>query len=103
MGYILFQYRYAFIDPSLNIISPQNLSTVTSTEVNVIGKTDSNSTVYVNKDEVSVDQNGNFQKEINVFPGKETITVKAVNKFSRETDKQIQIIVKTRDLTLAIN
>jgi cytoskeletal protein RodZ len=95
LGYMLFQYRYAFINPSLDIISPRNLSTVTSTEISVIGKTDSDSTVYVNKDEVSVDQNGNFQKIINAFPGKETITVRAVNKFSRETEKQIQINVKT--------
>lgn len=92
--YILFQYRYAFINPPLEITSPKNLSTVSSSEIDVVGKTDSNATVYVNKDEVSIDQNGNFQKKIRVFPGKVTITVRAVNKFYRETEKKIQIEVK---------
>ncbi len=94
LGYILFQYRYAFMDPPLEILAPRNLTTVSSTQINVVGRTDSSSTVFVNQNEVSVDQNGNFQKEINVFPGKTTITVKAVNKFSRQTEKKIQIEVK---------
>ena len=65
-----------------------------SSYVKVIGKTDPNSTVFVDKDAVSVDQNGNFEKIINVFPGKTIITVKAVNKFSRETQKKIEVNVK---------
>jgi cytoskeletal protein RodZ len=94
MGYILFQYRGAFLNPPLEITSPKNGSLVLSSEVTIIGKTDSNATVYIEKNAVSVDQNGNFKKTINVFPGETTITVNAVNKFSRETDKQIEINVK---------
>src|ERR1035437_4524102 len=94
MVYILFQYRYAFLNPPLEIVSPKNGSLVSSSEVTVSGKTDSNATVYIEKNAVSVDQNGNFKKIINVFPGETTIQVKAINKFSRETDKQIKINIK---------
>jgi cytoskeletal protein RodZ len=94
MGYILFQYRYAFLNPPLEIISPKNNALISSSQVTVSGKTDSNSTVYVDKNVVSVEQNGNFKKTINVFPGETTITIKVINKFSRETDKQIKINVK---------
>jgi cytoskeletal protein RodZ len=94
MGYILFQYRYAFLNPPLEITSPKNGALVSSSEVTVLGKTDSNATVYIEKNAVSVDQNGNFKKTISVFPGKTTIMVKVINKFSRETDKQIEINVK---------
>lgn len=94
LGYMLFQYRYAFLNPPLNIDSPKNMALISSQKVTVTGKTDSNATIYVNSDAVSVDQNGNFQKIINVFPGKTTITVKAINKFSRVTQKTIQIDVK---------
>lgn len=95
IGYLIFQYRDAFLNPPLEISSPQNMSTVNSSQVTVSGKTEPNATVYVEKNEVSIDENGNFQKVIDVFPGVTTITVKVINKFSRETDKTIQIDVKT--------
>jgi len=94
MGYILFQYRYAFLNPTLEIVSPKNGSLVSSSEVTVSGKTDLNATVYIEKIAVSVDQSGNFKKTINVFPGETTIMVSVINKFSRETDRQIKINVK---------
>ncbi len=94
LGYILFQYRGAFLNPPLEITSPKNGTKVSSSAVTVIGKTDSNATVYVEKNAVSVDQNGNFKKTINVFPGETTITVSVINKFSKETDRQITIDVK---------
>jgi len=94
MGYILFQYRGAFLNPPLEVTSPKNGSLVSSSEVTVLGKTDSNATVYIEKNAVSVDESGNFKETINIFPGETTITVKVINKFSRETDRQIKINVK---------
>jgi len=92
-GYLLWQYRDAFLNPPLEITSPKT-GTVLSSQIKVAGKTDPNTTVYVDKDAVAVDQDGNFQKVINVFPGKTTITVEAVNKFSKQTQKSVQIEVK---------
>lgn len=94
LGYILFQYRSAFLDPSLYIIYPKNNSIVNRSEITVFGRTEVNATVYVNDSSVAVDQNGNFQKIINVFPGKTTIDIKAVNKFLRQTEKKIEVDVK---------
>jgi len=92
-GYLLFQYRDAFLNPPLTVTSPQE-GAITSSQIKIAGNTDPNATVYVNSDAVTVDQDGNFEKVINVFPGKTTISVKAVNKFSRETEKDIEINVK---------
>lgn len=93
LGYILFQYRYAVINPPLTIISPKDLSKTSSSQITVYGKTDSNAIIYVNSDAVSVDGSGNFQKVINVFPGKTVITVKAINKFQKQTIKKIEVDV----------
>lgn len=93
LGYILFQYRYAVINPPLTIISPKDLSKISSSQITVYGKTDSNAIIYVNSDAVSVDGSGNFQKVINVFPGKTIITVKAINKFQKQTIKKIEVDV----------
>lgn len=92
--YILFQYRYAFINPPLDITSPTQNQVITSSTVLVSGKTDSNSTVYVNKDLISVDPSGNFAKNISVFPGKTTIIIKAISKFLKQNEKRIDINVK---------
>jgi cytoskeletal protein RodZ len=94
IGYLLFQYRDAFLNPPLEITSPKE-GTILSSQIKVTGKTDPNSTIYIDKDAVTVDQSGNFEKVINVFPGKVTITVKAINKFSKETERKVQIDVKT--------
>lgn len=92
--FLIFQYRYAFINPPLTISSPENMSTITASTVRISGNTDPNATVYVNSDLVSLDSNGNFTKIISVFPGKTTISVKSVNKFAKQTEKKIEIEVK---------
>ena len=92
--YILYQYRGAFLNPPLSIDYPKNMSTVNSSEVKVTGKTDPNATLYVDDNAVALDQNGNFSEILKVFPGKETITLKVINKFQRVTVKSVIIYVK---------
>lgn len=93
-AFFLFQYRSAFLNPSLVIISPSDNIVISSSKIDIQGKTDPDTTVYVDNDEVSVDTNGNFSKNINVFPGKVTIIIKSINKFQRETEKEINLNVK---------
>lgn len=94
-GFILFQYRSAFLNPSLSIENPQENATVYSSRIEIEGKTDPDTTVYVDKQEVSVDGKGKFSKIIDVFPGKVIIVIKSINKFQRETQKQLEINVKS--------
>jgi len=49
LGYMLFQYRGAFLNPPLEIISPKDGAQVLSSEIVISGKTDSNATVYIEK------------------------------------------------------
>lgn len=86
IGYILFQYRYAFISPPLSINSPLQASIIKSSEITVSGKTDPDSTIYINKNVVTVEKNGSFEKTISVFPGKFTIEIKAINKFGKTSE-----------------
>lgn len=92
--YILFQYRYAILNPPLDISSPKEGEAIELPEVFVSGKTDSNATLFVNNEAVLLDKEGNFKKSISVFPGKAKVTVKAVNKFGRTTIIERNIEVK---------
>lgn len=96
--YILFQYRYAILNPPLNISSPKEGDAIASQEVVITGKTDSNATVFINNETASVDKEGNFRKKINVFEGKTKITIKSVNKFGRTTIIERNIEVKPPSL-----
>ncbi|HSX09051.1 MAG TPA: helix-turn-helix domain-containing protein [Candidatus Saccharimonadales bacterium] len=82
LAYLFFQYRAAFLPPSVSITAPLEGSK-TSQDVLVTGKADSNATVTVNGDPATVGNDGTFQKEVTLFPGNATITVKATNRFGK--------------------
>lgn len=92
--YILFQYRYAFINPPLNINFPKDKQVISDTQITVTGETEPNSTVYINKEIVSVDSGGNFSKTISVFPGNLILNVKAINKFGKTTEVNEKLQIK---------
>lgn len=93
VSYMLFQYRSLFFPPPLFISSPQQ-DIVTSQEVTVTGRTDSNVTVLVNNEPTFLNSAGEFSKNITLFPGKTAIIVEAKNKFGKETVVKREIVVK---------
>ena len=95
IAYIIFQYRAAIFNPSLNVSSPKENSVISSQTVTVAGRTDPNSTVFINNETASLDKDGNFTKKINVFPGKSKITIKAVNNFNKTAILERHIEVKS--------
>jgi hypothetical protein len=66
----------------------------TSDEIIVTGKTDSNATVFVNNESVSLNSKGEFSKRLSLFSGKTVITVKAKSRIGKETVVQREIVVK---------
>ncbi|MEX2013247.1 MAG: helix-turn-helix domain-containing protein [Candidatus Levyibacteriota bacterium] len=83
--YISFQYRGAFLGPTLEIESPQDKAVVSSAIVRVTGHTSPDATVYVNDEAVTVADDGSFWKDINVFSGDNKITVRSLNRFGRDS------------------
>jgi len=94
LGYIIFQYRYAIINPPLNIQSPKESEVLLFSTISIVGRTDPNSTVFVNDESVSVNSDGTFKKEITGFPGKTTITIKAVNRFGKQSIVERHVVIK---------
>jgi cytoskeletal protein RodZ len=94
IGYIIFQYRYTFINPPLSVSSPEENAVITGGEVTVAGRTDPNVTVMINDDGVVVNQKGEFMKKITAFSGKTIILIKAKNRAGRETTVERAIEVK---------
>jgi cytoskeletal protein RodZ len=93
LGYLFFQYRTAFFPPYLAVTSPQAGSKITQ-DVTVSGTADSNATVTVDGETASVASNGSFQKDITLFPGDSTITVKATNRSGKTSTIQRSVDVQ---------
>jgi len=92
--YLIFQYRSAIFNPSLSVSNPAENSVVSSEKVTIIGKTDPNAAVFINSELTTLDNNGNFKKTINIFPGRAKITIKSVNNFNRTTILERHIEIK---------
>lgn len=95
--YLLFQYRYAIINPPLTITQPQEKETIVSQSVTVAGRTDPNASVFINSKPILVNSNGEFSETLSVFPGEQTFTIVSVNRFKRETKEVRKIVVKEKD------
>lgn len=93
LGYLFFQYREAILPPSLSVSSPASGSKTTQ-NITVTGNADSNATVTVNGEPVTISPNGSFSKEIVLFPGNATISVKATNRFGKSSTVQKSINVQ---------
>ena len=93
LGYLFFQYREAFLPPSLHITAPI-AGSKTSQYVTVTGNADSNATVTVNGDPATVSNDGTFEKEVTLFPGSATISIEAVNRFGKTTIVQRTVDVQ---------
>lgn len=92
-GYLVYQYRFAFINPPLEVYTPQDDIQITSRSIVVSGKTDPNATVYVNNEPAFLSENGEFKKQIDLFPGKSLIQIKAVNRFGKETKSERKVFI----------
>lgn len=93
--YVFFQYKSAFFAPALSVSVPQEEQVIATQTITVTGSTEQNTTVTVNGLPTFIDSNGNFKKDITVFPGSSTITVKAVNSFGKISTLERHVTVKT--------
>ncbi len=85
LGYLGFQYVKFVSPPTLIVYEPTENQVITSTKVDVSGKTDSDATVSVNNQPSLVGDDGKFQTQILIFEGTNEIIIKATSRSGRET------------------
>jgi len=92
--YLGFQYSSFFLGPKLEVIQPQNGEIVKTNKIVVKGKTNPYATVTVEDEEVRVQLDGTFEKDVFVFTGKKSIYVVSKNRFGKSTKKNVTINVQ---------
>ena len=93
LGYILFQYRYAFIEPPLTVTSPQD-GKIAQAQVIVKGFTDPSVEIFVNNQPVPVDSQGGFEKSLTLAPGEAVVEIRAKHRLGKEAEIERRINIQ---------
>ncbi len=96
-GFLFFQYRAAVFNPGLDVDSPEENQVLSSLNIEVRGKTDPNGILMVENEQVTINSDGSFKKQITVFPGSTSLTFQVENKFGRTTMLERKINIKLGD------
>lgn len=95
LGYLLAQYWQFAQAPVLIVSAPQDLTEVLEAQVNVTGRTDPNAKVYVNGQEIFVDEKGIFNTVVKLNPGINVLNIVGRNSQKKETQIKRTVTVKT--------
>lgn len=84
-GYLWFEYRFLVGEPFLEVSQPPDQLNATVESVEVSGRTDPESKVSINNQEIGVDFSGKFSQKINLKNEVNTIIVIATAKNGKST------------------
>lgn len=93
LGYFLFQYRYALIEPPLTITAPVEGDTVERDGLVVKGHTDPSVIIFINDQPTPVNTYGEFEKTLTLPEGDEIIQIRAEHKLGKESEKTLRVTV----------
>lgn len=91
-GYIWYQVSGFMSAPQLDLAQLQPQMTVSSPTISIQGTTEGFAQVTINAEPVATDPNGNFQQDVHLAPGLNTIEIAARNRLNKETKKQIRVV-----------
>jgi Glucodextranase, domain B len=92
-GYIFWEVVSIHSTPNLAVASPQDGEHVTESHINVKGKTDVGSELFINDHKILVSETGDFESTVSLTPGERDINFLARNKFNKVVEKKVSLIV----------
>lgn len=78
--------------PAITVTSPTNGSSADSETVEIIGRVERANNLTMNGQSISVDQQGNFDQTVIIFPGTNKITFEASDQFGRSIQKELDLV-----------
>jgi hypothetical protein len=77
--------------PHITLSQPTNYASITSTTTHVIGRVERANTITLNGKAITIDEQGNFDETIVVFPGTNVLTLVARDQFGRSVETHIRL------------
>lgn len=94
ISYGIFNARNLIIGPTIEIYSPTENTETTENTATIKGKAGNIAFISLNERPISVNLEGLFEEKLLLSPGSNTIEIKAVDRFKKETKKTIEIYYK---------
>ena len=92
-GYLYFQYESFTGSPFLEVIEPRDNSKITTNEVSVVGRTDSEAILKINGQEIQILPGGAFNISVSLATGFNSLVVTASNRFGKiSTVKRVVVV-----------
>jgi len=95
--YLFFQYRQYTDAPTLDIYYPEDNVVVEKDILDITGKVELDSEVFINNQKIIANTDGSFLTSIKLREGINTISIKSVNKLSKETETIRNIIFRPEE------
>ncbi len=94
IAYSSYQARFLILGPRVRIDNPQNNQVVENEMVVVEGLARNIAWISLNDRQIFTDEDGKWSEKLIVSPGLSIMTVKARDRFGRETKQSVQIVLK---------
>lgn len=94
VAYSLYQARFLILGPRIEVTAPFSGQTVQSPMVTIEGTAKNVAWISLNDYQIFTDENGRWSEEVLISEGISIMTVKARDRFGRETKTSIQIVLK---------
>lgn len=95
LGYLGWEVRKIFLPPYLEVINPADNLITSSSTVEVIGRTEKETQVRINGQEISSSRDGSFSESVNLKDGLNIIKISSKKEHSRENIIYRQVMVIT--------
>lgn len=92
-AYSLFQARFLILGPQIWITSPTNGGVVESPLVIIQGRSNNIAWLSLNDRQIFTDESGVWSEKLIVSSGISIMTLKARDRFGRETQESVQIVL----------
>ncbi len=94
-AYLVYQFKFLVGPPNL-AMDPKGDIIVNQDSIKIEGKTDSGVYLTINGENIFVDSDGNFSKDVQLAAGENSIDVKAVNRLGKSTEIVRHILRQTQ-------
>lgn len=95
--YLFFQYRQFTDAPTLEIYYPEDNIAVDDSVLDITGKVELDSEVFINNQKIISNSDGSFLTSIKLNEGINTISIKSVNKLNKDTEIIRSVIYRPKE------
>ncbi|KKU88962.1 MAG: hypothetical protein UY20_C0019G0003 [Candidatus Yanofskybacteria bacterium GW2011_GWA1_48_10] len=93
IAYSLYQARALLVGPRIWIENPRDGDVVEDPLVIMEGQSKNIAWISLNDRQIFTDEEGNWSEKLLISPGLSIMTVKARDRFGRETEKSVRIVL----------